>query len=314
MSTNGVLTLTERADAPDTPDTGDWRVYAKAAGLFYVDDAGAESQISTGGGSSNPNFGAAATKTLVSDVCAVGSDRNIIVAAQSSTADDLVEVTGLTVGDKVLLRADAGDTITVKHNSGSATIKILIQDDADFILDEVHPLELVLLSTNVLAQVYDEVGAGGGGLYTSLAILLDVKATTVAGGSCSATTWNARDVNTEHYDPDSIVSIASNQFTPITGDYEIDVSAPSYKGGKHRIRLYNVTGTAVVQGGTAAVANAPNSDASTAFLTCKFTANGTDAYRIDHYTNAAQATNGLGLNTDDGSSEIYMTIVLRKLS
>jgi len=164
------------------------------------------------------------------------------------------------------------------------------------------------------AWVQFGTGGGSGGLYTSVAILLDVKATTVDGGSCSATTWNARPVNTEHYDPDNIVTIASDQFTPIAGDYQIDVSALSYKGGKHRLRLYNVTGTAVVQEGEGAIANAPYSDASAALLTCKFTANGTDAYRIDHYTNAAQASNGLGLNIGDGSSEIYMTITLRKLA
>ena len=73
--------------------------------------------------------------------------------------------------------ADSGDTITVKHNSGSATIKILIQDDADFDLDENHPLELVLLSTNVLAQVYDEAGGSGGSIGTHVEALGDIGAT-----------------------------------------------------------------------------------------------------------------------------------------
>lgn len=107
-------------------------------------------------------FGASTTKTLASDTFDAGDDRNIVVAAESGTADDLIEITGLSVGDKILLRADAGDTITVKHNDAGATIKILIQDDADFVLDEVHPLELVLVETNQLAQVYDEnTGSGG---------------------------------------------------------------------------------------------------------------------------------------------------------
>lgn len=110
-----------------------------------------------------PDYGSVATVTLSSDVCAAGSNRHVVVAAQTGTADDLIEVTGLSVGEKIALRADAGDTITVKHNSGSATIKILIQDDADFVLDEKHPLELMLISATELVQIYDEASGGGGG-------------------------------------------------------------------------------------------------------------------------------------------------------
>ena len=67
----------------------------------------------------------------------------------------MIELTGLTIGDKVLLRSDTGDTITVKHNDVGATIKILIKDDSDFILNEQHPLELILVATNELAQSDD---------------------------------------------------------------------------------------------------------------------------------------------------------------
>lgn len=117
----------------------------------------------SGGGSGFPNYGASATKTASSDVVAVGSDRNIVIAAESGTADDVIEITGLSEGDSVILRADAGDTITLKHNDAGATIKILTLDDADLILDENHPIEFILVGTNELHQVFDEVGAGGGG-------------------------------------------------------------------------------------------------------------------------------------------------------
>lgn len=128
----------------------------------------------TSSSSGTSGFGASTTKTLSSDTFAAGDDRNIVVAAETGTTDELIEITGLSVGDKILLRADAGDTITVKHNDAGATIKILIQDDADFVLDEVHPLELVLVETNQLVQVYDENSGGGGGAPT------DAKYVTVA--------------------------------------------------------------------------------------------------------------------------------------
>jgi hypothetical protein len=98
------------------------------------------------------NFGTEAIKTLATGVAAAGTDRNLVIAAQTGTADDMIELTGLTVGDKVLLRADAGDTITIKHNDSGATIKILLKDDRDYILDEQHALELILVATNELAE------------------------------------------------------------------------------------------------------------------------------------------------------------------
>ena len=60
-------------------------------------------------------------------------------------------------------------------------------------------------------------------------------------------------------------------------------------------------------------ASSANSGSSVAMLHTKFTANGSDAYRIDHYTETAQAGNGLGEAVSDGTNETYLTIVLRKL-
>lgn len=106
-------------------------------------------------------YGSPTTKTLASDVLAVGGDRNIVVAAQSGTADNLIEVTGLAVGESVLLRADTGDTITVKHNDAGATVKIYFSADADVILDEQNPLRLTLVATNVLVEDRQPAVSGG---------------------------------------------------------------------------------------------------------------------------------------------------------
>lgn len=148
-----------------------------------------------------------------------------------------------------------------------------------------------------------------------IAILRDEKASGTAGGTSSTTTWNARDLNTESYDPGSIVAISSNQFTPIAGDYEI-WALTSFLGGTAaastgRCRLYNVTGAAAVEEGltTFAMINGPG----TAPLNCKFTANGTDAYRIDTYTSVGRATTGLGTQAGDGSAEVYTMVELRKI-
>ncbi len=253
--------------------------------------------------------------TLASDILVApaltgksgAGNRNIVVAAQSGTADDLIEVTGLTVGDEIILRADTGDTITVKHNDGGATIKIHLLSDSDKTLDEINGLRLMYIATNIMAQVNATSASS-----SSIAILTDEKATTVDGGGSSATTWNARDLNTEQSDADNIVSIASDEFTPIAGTYRLFAQAPEFSSGLSRLRLFNVTGAAVVQEGLSGSYSGTINIGLITSLSCRFTANGTDAYRIDHWTESAQATTGLGLATDDGSPEIYLVIVLEK--
>lgn len=150
----------------------------------------------------------------------------------------------------------------------------------------------------------------------AIAILWDAKAANTAGGTSSSTTWNNRDLNTEHYDPDGIVSISSNKFTPVAGDYELWCYSP-YVGGtaalsRGRNRLFNVTGGTAVQQGMTNFAALGNG--GIAPLSCKFTANGTDEYRIDTYTSVGRATDGLGFAVNDGSSEIYTVVVLRKIA
>lgn len=147
----------------------------------------------------------------------------------------------------------------------------------------------------------------------SVAVLTDEKATTTDGGSASAATWNLRDLNTLDPNPSTIVSLSSNKFVPVSGTYEIEVYACASQVDAHRVRLYNVTtGTAVITGinmdvGTGGIGQI-------ASLCRRFTANGTDEYRIEHYTETARATDGLGQAVGDGSNEIYCTVILRKLT
>lgn len=198
------------------------------------------------------------------------------------------------------VNADLIDGLTTENTINAATDEIMFLDAT------VGQLRKTVIN--------NLPSAGGSGLYVSIAMLSDTKATTVNGGSASAATWNARDLNTEDSDADNIVTIASDEFTPISGTYKIFAYAPAFDVDEHRLRLYNVTGVASVKEGSDSFAPGANNGANHALLTWVFTANGTDAYRIDHYTALAKATNGLGVDTADGSSEIYLRIVLEKLS
>lgn len=66
-----------------------------------------------------PRYGVSETLIIATGEITLNVRRNIIVAAESGTADDLDTINGLSEGEEVVLRADSGDTITVKHGTGN---------------------------------------------------------------------------------------------------------------------------------------------------------------------------------------------------
>jgi len=157
-----------------------------------------------------------------------------------------------------------------------------------------------------------EAAAGGSGLYISQATLADVQSSSTEGGTFSAGE-QTRVLNTE-VDPDNIVSLSSNQFTPSSGDYRIIASAPTFKVGTHKLSLYNVTGTSRTLIGQNAYARASDNQGSTAHLSGFFTANGTDVYELRHQCSTTFATQGFGVACSYGYSEVYAFLTLLKLS
>jgi len=74
-------------------------------------------------------------------------------------------------------------------------------------------------------------------------VLEDQKSSGSAGGS-SSTGWATRDLNTEVYDPDGLVSISSNRFT-VTKSGWVEWESVFYRSDRVRLRLYDVTSGAV---------------------------------------------------------------------
>lgn len=112
---------------------------------------------------SRPRLGAATIVTIsggVLDLSAIPS-RNIIVAAQSGTADTLDQVIGVEDGDELALQADTGDTITISDN---ADIHLYGASPLDIVGTDV--IKFVGRGSNVIAQYVDQ--NDGGGLIPSL--------------------------------------------------------------------------------------------------------------------------------------------------
>ena len=149
-----------------------------------------------------------------------------------------------------------------------------------------------------------------GGSFSSYAVICDQKAAGITCGTFTSGAWRHRDLNTEITDTDGIVSIATNDFTLAAGTYLIMWSAPCYEGSRHKTRLYDVTGTAVVEIGSSGVASSATQTRSFGYK--RVTPSGSNAYRIEHQCETTKATNGLGLESDFSAVEKYTIVEIYK--
>lgn len=153
------------------------------------------------------------------------------------------------------------------------------------------------MSTLRVDNIQDQSGAERRGLKT-YAIICDQKASTVNGGTFTAGAYRTRDLNTKIADPDSIVSIASNQFTLGAGSYFIEAIAPAFKVDRHNLRLYNATDSTVVQLGLALYAVPTYNANNFATLFARVTIAGSTAFEIQHRCDATASTNGFGVSNN----------------
>ena len=157
--------------------------------------------------------------------------------------------------------------------------------------------------------------ADSGGKFASYAIICDQKATDAAGGSSSTGAFNTRDLNTELSDPDSIVSISSNQFTLQAGSYLIKASAPAHGAARHQILIWNATDSSIVAVGTSEYSNQSSTTTSRAFATGRTTISGAKAFEIRHRVGTAKSGDGLGVESNyDTLASIYTLVEIYKES
>ncbi len=137
------------------------------------------------------------------------------------------------------------------------------------------------------------------GLFSSYAVICDEKTTGSDGGTFTQGAWQHRDLNTEIMDPDGIVSISSNQFTLGAGTYYFEWAAPGYRCNGHKSRLYDVTGSAVVELGFQAMSDSGNDgDTSYSYGFARDVITSDNTYRIEHRCSATKDNQGFGRSFD----------------
>ena len=150
-------------------------------------------------------------------------------------------------------------------------------------------------------------------LFTSYAIICDQKAHDTDSGTFTKDAWRDRDLNTELIDPDGIVSISSNQFTLGAGTYLINWSAPAYRVDQHRTRLYDVTGSAVLEVGFNAFSQDSERGNAWSEGFYRHTITGNNVYKIQHWSEQSGTTSGFGKKMDiDDTVERYTWVKIFK--
>jgi len=186
--------------------------------------------------------------------------------------------------------------------------------------DEAGSNTLTLPDGNGTSGQYLQTDGSGGLSWqtpdaNSIAVIVDQKSQSTSGGTFTSGAWQTRDLNTELFDPDDIVSISSNQFTLGSGTYYIEWLCPTYRVNSHLSRLYDVTNTAVVGYGQNAYSNNTYIGATDSTGAAVVTITTNTTYRIEHQCSQTVSNAGFGVNTNFTSAgEFFTRVVITKVA
>ena len=254
-----------------------------------------------------------------------------------STADDLTIATSGSTG--ITLRSDSGYAGNIQFADGTSG-----DDQQRGVLQYHHSDNSMRFMTNASERIrigsVGQLGIGGanygtsgqvltsqgnssaptwatpsGGLFASYAQVCDRKSSGSHGGSFSSGDWRTRELNTEAFDPDGIVTLSSNQFTLQAGSYFINAMAPAQSVVNHQLRLRNITDSNNALFGFSAYASQSSGNATDdndyAFLKGRITLSGAKTFELQHRCNTTR--NGAGFGQPTGyAEETYASVEIYK--
>ena len=170
-----------------------------------------------------------------------------------------------------------------------------------------------IVDTDMLATDAVTAAKLGTNSFVSYALIRDQKTDGTDGGTFTSGAWQTRDLNTEVADPDSIVTIASNQFTLSTaGSYLIKWGAPGALSNRSQSRLYDVTNTAVVEHGQNVWFTTTTNNTGISRGAARVTITGETTYEIQHRCSSSTSNNGFGEAVSLGGEEVYTEVEIYK--
>ena len=148
----------------------------------------------------------------------------------------------------------------------------------------------------------------------SVAVIADVKAYNERGGTFTQDAWQTRDLNTELDDPESIVTIASNQFTLQAGTYLVEWAAPAYDVSRHFSRLQNITDSTTDAEGTSGYTENTDNTQTVSLGSGIITIASSKSFEIQHRCQDTSTNYGLGIETSvSGQNSVYTLVKIHKI-
>ena len=149
--------------------------------------------------------------------------------------------------------------------------------------------------------------------FVSYAIIADQKSSGTTGGTFTSGSFQQRDLNTVLYDPDSIVSLSSNDFTLQAGSYFVRASAPAFGVNNNMCLLRNHTDSTNIQTGSTEFTSDQGYGGSRSIVSARFTLSGAKALRITHKCQTTKSSNGFGPQTGFTTETFTIVEIFKEL-
>lgn len=142
-----------------------------------------------------------------------------------------------------------------------------------------------------------------------VAIIKDIKAPGVSGGTISSGSWQARDLNfVENFQ--QWLSLSASQFTLTAGIYDIEATVTAYAVGRHKARIYNVTDAAEALVGDSMSSGSTDITASHTIVRGVIAISSSKTFELQHQV---QTSGSGGQESNFSVSEIYSMVKIRKI-
>jgi hypothetical protein len=150
--------------------------------------------------------------------------------------------------------------------------------------------------------------------FADIAIFNETQASGTNGGTFTSGSYVKRTLNTTVVNNITGCSIASSVITLPAGTYHAFASATAFAVNNHKCKLRDTTSSTNIQIGTTMYTESTDSVTSLSEVQAYFTLTGVTTIELQHQCASTKATNGFGVQSGFGDSEVYSQITIIRVA